>query len=91
MVDNIGCGGTGFADYAAVPCPDPDCPVPVHEPAGTRTSGTDYADALALIDELLHCFVTPRTTERWTAGVRVRGDLADEFVARRAALGDPGT
>jgi hypothetical protein len=22
------CDGTGFADYAAVPCPDPKCPVP---------------------------------------------------------------
>ena len=21
------CGGTGLADYAAVPCPDPECPV----------------------------------------------------------------
>lgn len=21
------CGGTGLADYAAVPCPAPDCPV----------------------------------------------------------------
>lgn len=21
------CNGTGFADYAAVPCPDPKCPV----------------------------------------------------------------
>lgn len=21
------CGGTGLADYAAVPCPNPDCPV----------------------------------------------------------------
>lgn len=20
------CGGSGFADYAAVPCPDPECP-----------------------------------------------------------------
>lgn len=22
------CDGTGYADYAAVPCPDPKCPVP---------------------------------------------------------------
>jgi len=22
------CAGTGMADYAAVPCPDPECPVP---------------------------------------------------------------
>lgn len=28
------CDGTGLADYAAVPCPNPDCPVPVPtEPA----------------------------------------------------------
>lgn len=25
------CDGTGMADYAAVPCPDPTCPVPVDE------------------------------------------------------------
>lgn len=24
------CGGTGLADYAAVPCPAPDCPVKVN-------------------------------------------------------------
>lgn len=37
------CGGTGFADYAAVPCPDPTCPVrfddegrPVPPPAPGR-------------------------------------------------------
>ncbi len=26
------CGGTGVADYAAVPCPDPACPVTVETP-----------------------------------------------------------
>lgn len=25
------CNGTGYADYAAVPCPNPKCPVPVSD------------------------------------------------------------
>jgi hypothetical protein len=29
------CDGTGFADYAAVPCPNPTCPVPTEQPAPT--------------------------------------------------------
>lgn len=28
QTDGSCCNGTGFADYAAVPCPNPRCPVP---------------------------------------------------------------
>lgn len=31
MSESDCCNGTGYADYAAVPCPNPDCPVPIEE------------------------------------------------------------
>ena len=83
------CGGTGYADYASVPCPNPQCPVPPQQQAGTWVSGTGHADALALIDDLLKCFVVYGSDPGWTAGVRLRRDRAEQFVARRAALGEP--
>lgn len=32
QTDGSCCNGTGFADYAAVPCPNPHCPVPQPPP-----------------------------------------------------------
>lgn len=34
------CGGSGLADYAAVPCPDPQCPVDAPDRAAHRATNT---------------------------------------------------
>ena len=84
------CHGTGYADYAAVPCPDPACPVQAPRTGtwvGSADQGTHDA-ALALIDDLLACFVVYAhgDADQWTAGVSVRRDIAEAFELRRAAL-----
>jgi hypothetical protein len=44
--DSSCCDGTGYADYAAVPCPNPRCPVPQPRPTD---SGATQAPAPGLI------------------------------------------
>lgn len=46
------CNGTGLADYAAVPCPNPSCPVPAPAAVGT-TPQTERASLIPEIERAL--------------------------------------
>lgn len=75
------CKGTGMADFAAVPCPDPGCPVLVAARAGEATAAAD-SSSLANLTARLRAIID---------GARCQGCNATQEECRRlfAATTDP--